>query len=164
MSTVKDVHEEMKAIDREIETQPVIHDDNRSLGDVFAYLGELIGRLGQDTGNLLTLRIDLLKAELREGAKGLAIDSTLAVVGAVIGLFAVITATFAIVGFIAAALPMQGYLAFAVSCTIVTAVYGLIAAGLIIAGIKHLKERGFIPERSINEVQKDKDLLSELKN
>jgi hypothetical protein len=64
-------------------------------------IGELFGKLTTDVGQLMTLRIDLLKAELRDGAKTLARDSALMIAGAVMAWFAFMAATLALCALVA---------------------------------------------------------------
>ena len=131
--------------------------------DTFAFLSERISKLSADVGNLVSLRIDLLKAELQDGAATLARDSALIVAGAVFGLFAFGVLTFAIIGFIASALTMGAVMNWAVSAIIVFVAYSIIAGGLIFAGIQHLKKRGVAPEKSIAEVKRDKEWVREIR-
>lgn len=162
MSTIKDIDIEMTKIDR---LEGRIPDrDGHNISDVISYVGDLFGRLGSDISNLISLRADLLKAELRDGAKTLAIDSALLIAGAFLGIFAFSAITLAIIGFIANALPLEGFMAFAVSAIIVGVAYAIIAGILVFAGIRHLQKRGVAPQRSIAEVKRDKEWVRDIKN
>lgn len=160
MSSARDIEREMNRIERANQRAA---ENGQDMKDVFQYLGDLFSRLGNDLSTLMNLRMDLLKAELQEAGKVLAIDSILVIAGGFLGFFAFSTITLALVGFLAHVLPQEGFLAFGLSALIVGAVYALIAGGLIFAGIRHLQRRGITPERSIEEIERDKQLVKELR-
>lgn len=137
--------------------------NDQGMGDTFSRLSELIKTLSNDVGNLMTLQIGLLKAETREGAKTLARDSALLIAGSILAYIAFCVITLALIGFIAAALPMDLLMAVAVSALIVGVLYALIAGGLAWAGINHLKKRGVAPERSIEEIRRDKEWVKDIR-
>jgi hypothetical protein len=138
--------------------------DDRNIGDVFSYLGELFGKLTSDFGELFSLHVDLLKAEAKESAKVLARDSAMLIVAAVLGWFAFTAVTLALIAVIAAYLPMESQLlAFAAGAAIVGVVYLVIAGGLAFAGIKHLQERSLAPDRTIHEIKRDKEAVKEIR-
>jgi hypothetical protein len=115
-------------------------------------------------GNLVTLRIDLLKVELRDSTKTFARDSAMMVAGAVIGLFAFGALTAALVAFMATVLPLTAGKAVAASALIVGVAYAIIAGLLVFLGIRHLKKRGVKPERSIEEIRRDKEWMKEIRH
>jgi hypothetical protein len=133
------------------------------MSDSFSRLSDLIKTLSQDLGNLVTLQIELLKAETKDSAKTLARDSALLIAGAVLAYIAFCVITLAIIGFIAAALPMDLLMAVAVSSVIVGVAYALLAGGLAWAGINHLKKRGVAPERTIEEIRRDKEWVKDIR-
>lgn len=138
---------------------------DRDMSDVIHYLGELFSKLSSDAGNLINLQIELLKAELRESTTVLARNSVLIVAGAMVGAIAFAVITLAIIGFVAAVLPItEDIMAWAVAALIVGLVYSLIAGGLVLAGIKSLKSRNMKPERSIEEIKRDKEWVKEIKS
>jgi len=137
--------------------------DGRDMGDVFNYLGGLISQLTTDVGNLVTLHIDLLKVELRDSAKTLARDSILVIAGAVVGLFAMGALTMGLIALISTFLPLQPVMAVAASAGIVMLVYAIIAGVLVMLGINHLKKRGLKPERSVEEIRRDKEWVQEIR-
>jgi uncharacterized membrane protein YqjE len=137
--------------------------NGRDNGDVFGYLGRLIGDLTKDVGNLVTLHLDLLKVELKDSSKTLARDSVLAIAGAVMAMFAFGALTAALIAFISAMLPMDDAKAVAAGALIVGVLYAVIAGILVFMGINHLKKRPLAPERTMEEVQKDKQWVKEIK-
>ncbi len=138
---------------------------DRDMGDVFSYLGELFSKLSSDAGNLITLQMELLKAEVRESATVMIKNSVLITLGAVVGMLSFAIITLALTGFIAAALHIQeDPMAWAVAALIVGVVYALIAGGLVFAGLKHLKGRKLAPERTIEEIKRDKEWVKEIKS
>lgn len=140
---------------------PPRHD--QGMGDTFSRISDLIKTLSNDMGNLVTLQINLLKAETREAAKTLARDSALLIAGGVLAYIAFCVITLAIIGFIAAALPMELLMSVAVAAVIVGVVYAIIAGIMAWMGLNHLKKRGVAPERSIDEVRRDKEWVKEMK-
>lgn len=139
--------------------------DGRDMSDVFHYLGELFSKLSSDAGNLINLQIELLKAELRESATVVARNSILLMAGGVVGILAVAVITFAIIGFVASMLPItDNIMAWAVAALIVGVLYALVAGGLAFAGLKSFKNRNIAPERSIEEMKRDKEWVKEIKS
>jgi hypothetical protein len=138
--------------------------DDHSMKDVVAYLGELFSRLTSDLGELFSLHMDLLKAEARDSVKTLARDSALMITGAVLGLFAFWGLTLALMALIAGLLPIENaLLAFAAGTAIVGVLYAIIAGALVMAGIKHLQKRSLAPDRTIQEIKRDKEAVKEIR-
>jgi len=138
-------------------------DNSARRGDTFGFLSDRISKLSHELGDLVSLRIDLLKAEASDGAKTLARDSALVIAGAVFGLFAFAALTLGFIGLIAGALTMGMYMNWAVASFIIFAAYAVIAGALVMMGIKHLQKKGIKPERSIEEVQRDKQWVQEIR-
>lgn len=137
--------------------------EDRSISDVFSYLGELFGRLTSDLGELFSLHMDLLKAEVRDTAKTVARDSAMLIAAAVIGWFALGGITLALIAFISHLLPIEAvHLSLATGAAIVGVLYAIIAGGLAMAGIKHLQKANLAPDRTIQEIKRDKEAVKEL--
>ena len=132
------------------------------IGGFFANIGSLVGKIGEDVSDLLTLRIDLLKVELRDGAKTIAKNSVYVVAGAIIALFAFLVFTLAIITGLALLLPFSPTASIAAAAGIVFVLYAGIAVWLINFGIRHFKKHSIKPERSIQEVWKDKEWMKDL--
>lgn len=136
--------------------------DDRTIGDVFTYLGDLFSRLSSDLGSLFSLHMDLLKAELSESAGKLAKDSAMLAVAGVLGLFAFMGITLGLIALVASFFSMNAFLSAAAGAGIVGVLYAIIAGVLASVGISHLKKRSLTPERSIQEAKRDKELVKDL--
>lgn len=126
-------------------------------------IGELFGKLTTDVSQLMTLRIDLLKAELRDGTKTLARDSALMIAGAGLALFAFLAATLALCALVAAWMPFSDFYALAAGSAVVMLVYAIVAGVLVMLGQKDLQKRGLKPVKTVEETEKDKQLVRELR-
>lgn len=134
----------------------------RDLNETVHYIGSLVSRLGNNISEMLGLRAELLKEELKESGRTLARDSALLVSGAVLGLFAVGVLSLALVSLVAWLLPFTLLASLALGALIVGVAYAAIAGVLAWYGLDHLKKRGVAPERSIEEMEKDKQWVSEI--
>jgi uncharacterized membrane protein YqjE len=99
-----------------------------------ASLGELVSRLGQDLGDLLSTQVELAKVELRDEAKAGARAGGLLAAGGVMAHLALVFA-FLTIGFV-----LDEWLPTWAAFLIVTAVIGIIAAVLAMAGRKRLQD------------------------
>lgn len=112
----------------------------------------LIRKLADDLTTLLSKEVSLAKAELREaaqeaksGAIGLAAGGGLAFAGL---LFLLLAVTFALANVV----PMWA------ASAIVGVVVLVIGLMMVSAGKKKMEPGAFVPERTVNAVQEDKDL------
>lgn len=138
--------------------------EDRSISDVFSYLGDLFSRLTSDLGELFSLHMDLLKAEVRDTAKTLARDSAMIIAAAVLGWFAFAGITLALIAFVSHLLPIEAvHLSLGTGAAIVGVLYAVIAGALAMAGIKHLQKASLAPDRTIHEIKRDKEAVKELK-
>jgi uncharacterized membrane protein YqjE len=122
----------------------------------------LVGRVGEDLVTLLDAKLGLLKIEIEEDMRAYARG------GVAIGAGSVIAAVgFALVnmgiGFLISALLENTQLSqpmkYALGFLITGAIYLLLGSGVIVLNKKRLAGRGIVPERSIAELQKDKQWL-----
>jgi Putative Actinobacterial Holin-X, holin superfamily III len=122
----------------------------------------LLGRVGEDLATLLDAKLSLLKIEIEEDIRAYARG------GVVIGAGSVIAAVgFALlnvgIGFLISALfentQLSQPMTYALGFLITGAIYLLLGGGVIILNKKRLAGRGIVPERSIAELQKDKQWL-----
>ena len=122
----------------------------------------LLGRVGEDLATLLDAKLSLLKIEIEEDIRAYARG------GFVIGAGSVIAAVgFALlnvgIGFLISALfentQLSQPMKYALGFLITGAIYLLFGGGVIILNKKRLAGRGIVPERSIAELQKDKQWL-----
>ena len=122
----------------------------------------LLGRVGEDLATLLDAKLGLLKIEIAEDMRAYARG------GAAIGVGTVITVVgFALVNvgiaFLTSTLladtqlsqPMKYSLGFLIT----GAMYLLLGGGVIVVSRNRLGARGIVPEKSIEEFQKDKQWL-----
>lgn len=130
----------------------------------FSSLGASFGQIAENISDLFTLRIDLLKAELRDSAKTAARNSVYIAAGAGLAMVAVFVLSAALVVGVAMLLPWNVIANIAVSCLAVGLIYTLAAALLVRFGIKHLKEHGLKPEKSVQEMRNDKQWINEIKS
>lgn len=158
---IENIHTDRHAGDGVSDT--TIHTQTRPASDVVNYIGNLIGQLTSDVGNLVTLQLDLLKVEMRDSVKVVVRDSAMMIAGAIIGLLAFAILNLALIAWISTLLPMAPMPAFATAALIVGAVHLVLAGLLAFLGMRHLKKRSLKPERTMEEIQKDKMLMKEIR-
>jgi hypothetical protein len=122
----------------------------------------LLGRVGEDLATLLDAKLGLLKIEIEEdirayarGGVAIGVGSAIAAVG-----FAILNVG---IGFLIAVpfehTQLSQPMKYALGFLITGAMYLLFGGGLIVLNKKRLAGRGIVPERSIAELQKDKQWL-----
>ena len=122
----------------------------------------LLGRVGEDLGTLLDAKLRLLKIEIEEDIRAYARGGAAIGVGSVIGAigFALLNVG---IGFLISALFENTQLSqptkYALGFLIMGAIYLLLGGGVIILSKKRIAGRGIVPERSMAELQKDKQWL-----
>lgn len=115
-----------------------------------APVGELLKRLGQDTGTLVKQEITLAKLELRESVKGLAKDAGKLGAAAGLGLFG----GFALLAFVIIGLGdlINNYWLSA----LIVAVLLLGAAAVLAKGaMKHMQKNSLAPEETVQTLKED---------
>jgi hypothetical protein len=122
----------------------------------------LLGRVGEDLATLLDAKLSLLKIEIEEDMRAYARGGVVIGAGSVIAVvgFALLNVG---IGFLISALFEKTQLSqpmkYALGFLIMGAIYLLIGGGVVIRNKKRLAGRGIVPERSIAELQKDKQWL-----
>jgi hypothetical protein len=122
----------------------------------------LLGRVGEDLATLLDAKFSLLKIEIEEDIRAYARGGVAIGVGSVIAAvgFALLNVG---IGFLISALfentQLSQPMKYALGFLITGAIYLLLGGGVIILNKKRLARRGIVPERSIAELQKDKQWL-----
>ncbi len=122
----------------------------------------LLGRVGEDLATLLDAKLGLLKIEIEEDIRACARGGVAIGVGSVIAAvgFGLLNVG---IGFVISALFEQTQLSppmkYALGFLITGAIYLLLGGGIILLNKKRLARRGIMPERSIAELQKDKQWL-----
>jgi hypothetical protein len=112
--------------------------------------GELLGRLGLQARHLFEQKVALARAELGSGLRGLARDTVLIAVGALVALLGVVHLFFALalwIGDLLGSLPGG----FAVVGAVIVAL-GAIAAFL---GLRGLQTHSLVPEQTVTELRRD---------
>jgi hypothetical protein len=122
----------------------------------------LLGRVGEDLATLLDAKLGLLKLEIEEdvlaytrGGVAMGVGGVIAAVG-----FALLNVG---IGFLVSVLfdptQLSQPMKYALGFLITGAIYLLLGGGVILLNKKRLAGRGIVPERSIAELQKDKQWL-----
>jgi Putative Actinobacterial Holin-X, holin superfamily III len=125
-------------------------------------LSTLLGRVGEDLTSLLEAKLGLLKIEIAEdirayarGGAGMGVGSVIVAVG-----FVLLNVG---IGFLVSALfegtELSQPVKYSLGFIITGALYLLLGGGVIIVYKTRLAGRGIVPERSIAELQKDKQWL-----
>ena len=122
----------------------------------------LLGRVGEDLATLLDAKLGLLKIEIEEDIRACARGGVAIGVGSVIAAvgFALLNVG---LGFVISALFEQTQLSppmkYALGFLITGAIYLFLGGGIVLVNKKRLARRRIMPERSIAELQKDKQWL-----
>jgi hypothetical protein len=125
-------------------------------------LSSLFGRLSDDLTKLLDLRLDLLKIEIKEDVNAYVRGALTIVIGAVVAIVGFALANVALAFFVSTVFanselsqPARYGLGF-----ILTGIaYLLIGSVTVIVARKRLALQGIVPKKSINEFEKDKQLV-----
>ncbi len=124
-------------------------------------LPSLFGRLGDDVMKLLDTKLSLLKVELSEDVNAYVRGAVLIGVGGFIAAVGFALLNIALALFISALMPADWQQAsrYAVGF-VLTGVLYLIVGGIIIMVMKNrLARRDLVPDRSVEELRKDKEWL-----
>lgn len=121
-------------------------------------LGDLVGRLTKDFGDLVGTHISLAKVEVKDEAKRAGKGVGMLVGAAIAGLLLLIMLSLTLAWALDAAMPR--WLAFG----IVALVWAIVAAVLASMGRKELREMNPKPEQTVEELQEDRRWLNEQKS
>ncbi len=123
-------------------------------------LPALFGRLGDDVVKLLDTKLSLLKVELQEDAAVYARGAAMIGVGASIAVVGLALALVAIAFFVSYLLPIDNTsLRYAVGFLITGALFLIVGGILIVVFKNRLAARNPVPNRSVDEIRKDKQWL-----
>jgi hypothetical protein len=119
------------------------HHDSRSIR-------ELIDQLSEDVRALVRAEVSVIRAELEEKVRRLAVGAALVAVAGVLGLVALGAAT------ATAIIALANVLATWLAALIVTAVFAFVAGIVLLAGVKFLR-RGVppAPKESVDAIKED---------
>ncbi len=120
----------------------------------------MVGNLASDLGSLVTLKIDLLKAEVREGARDVAKDSVLLIASAVCAVFALLGITAALSIALGGILPLAAPYNYACGAFLVAAIYAGAGTILFFMGKERVKTSRIKPKQTIDDFQRDKQWLT----
>jgi uncharacterized membrane protein YqjE len=124
-------------------------------------LPSLFGRLGDDVMKLLDTKLSLLKVEVTEDVSAYVRDGVMIAIGGVIAVVGFALLNIALAFGISALMPADWQQAtrYAVGFVATGALY-LIVGGIIIMMMKNrLTRRHIVPDRSVEELRKDKEWL-----
>ena len=122
----------------------------------------LFGRLGDDVVKLLDTKLSLLKVELQEDAAVYARGAAMIGVGASVALVGLSLALVAIAFFVSYLLPTSvdnPSLRYALGFLITGALFLIVGGILVVVFKNRLTARNPVPNRSVDEIRKDKQWL-----
>jgi uncharacterized membrane protein YqjE len=125
-------------------------------------LTQLLGRLGEDVMQLVDSKITLLKVELKEEAHEYAISVGTIAVGAMVALVGFALLNVAVAFGVSTLFSQSGFspaAQFALGFVITGAFYILVGGIMVLAMKSHLNRVGLVPDRSVQELRKDKQWL-----
>jgi uncharacterized membrane protein YqjE len=122
-------------------------------------LPALFGRLGDEVMQLVDTKLNLLKVEVKEDANAYVRGGAMIGVGATIAAIGFAFTNIAVALFVSLLFSFSQPVNYALGFVITGAVY-LIIGGLVVMAMKNrLARRGFVPERSVEELRKDEQWL-----
>ena len=122
-------------------------------------LPALFGRLGDDVMKLLDTKLSLVKVELKEDATVYARGGAMIGVGAVLATVGLALLNVAVAFFISTLFTYRPPLNYALGFLITSVVYLVVGGLIIIMMKKRLAARSPVPNRSLDELRKDKQWL-----
>jgi len=126
----------------------------------FEALPDMFRRLAAEITSMISLQIALLKAELKDGIKGYAKGSAFLVAAAVPAVLTFLFLEIALGFLLAALFPFSLPVNYGLGFGIIMLLNGIVAGTLAWLGLKAFKKHSLVPERSIEEMEKDKQWLT----
>lgn len=127
-------------------------------------LPSLFGRLGDDVTKLLDTKLSLLKVEIKEDVNAYVRGGVLIAVGGLVAAIGFALLNIALAFFVSTLFANTGLsqpAKYALGFVITGAVYLAVGVILIVVMKKRLAAQGIVPERTVEELQKDKEWLKE---
>ncbi|MGI8907812.1 MAG: phage holin family protein [Candidatus Sumerlaeaceae bacterium] len=124
-------------------------------------LADMIRRLTADLGTMISLKIELLKAEMRESVSGYAKDGVMVAIAAVMGVFAALFINVVLMCLFARLFPFSEPINYALGALGVTLLHGIGAGVLFMIARKRMSKRTLMPERSMQEMKRDKQWITD---
>ena len=146
----------MADLEKRAATAPARHAEVQS--DIES-LPALFGRLGDDVMKLLDTKLTLLKVEVKEDADAYVRGGLMLSVGGVIATIGFALVNIAVAFFVATLLPNDPPVNYALGFLLTGALYLVIGAIIIVVMKNRLTRRDPVPERSVEELRKDKQWL-----
>jgi uncharacterized membrane protein YqjE len=136
-----------------VTTQQIAVDDRAGArsaeAEVAPPLGELLSRLGDDVGQLISAELRLATVEMREDAKQAARASALVAAAGVLGFVTLLLLAWAAAWGLAEVLP-EG-----VAFLVVGVVFGIVASVVGLIGRMQLQRTNLVPEQTITTLKED---------
>lgn len=124
-------------------------------------LADMVHRLTADLGTMISLKIDLLKAEIRESVNGYAKDGVMLAIAAVMAVFAALFINVVLMCALARLFPFSDPINYALGALVVTLLHGTGAVVLALIARKRMAKRTLVPERTLQEFKRDKEWISD---
>lgn len=141
----------MTGVDDRLREPYPLHEPDASLGD-------LVGRLTGEVGELFSDHLELARLEIVDEMKQAARGAGMLGAAAIAGWLAALLLSFALAWGLAEALDL--WLAF----LIVGGLWGVVAAGLAVRGKRQIEEFEALPEETMQELERDKQWIREHKS
>jgi uncharacterized membrane protein YqjE len=125
----------------------------------FESLPALFGRLGDDVMTLVDTKLSLLKVEVKEDADAYVRGGVMISVGGVIAAIGFALVNIAVAFFVATLLPNDPPVNYALGFLITGALYLVIGSIIVVVMKNRLARRDPVPERTMDELRKDKQWL-----
>jgi len=121
----------------------------------------LFGRLSDGVMTLLDTKLSLLKVEIKEDVNGYISGAVKILIGGIIAAVGFAILNVAIALFVGFLLPnsLDPFVRFALGFVITGVLYLIIGAIFLITAKNRLAKQNIVPERSVNELRKDKEWL-----
>lgn len=133
-----------------------------SLKTVLSDAGDKVSHILNETGDLISLKLHLFKAEIKENIKVVTRNSALIISGVAIGLFAALLLLCFVVLLLAALIPVAPPWNYVLSSGIFFLILTASSVLLILRGVNKLNNEAVIPEESIAELEKDKEWVKNI--
>lgn len=126
----------------------------------FEALPEMFRRLAAEVSSMISLQVALLKAEIRDGVKGYAKGSAFLAAAAVPAVLSLLFLEIALAFLLAALFPFSLPVSYGLGFGIVMLLNAIGAGVLAWVGVKEFRKHSLLPERSMEEMERDKQWLT----
>lgn len=126
----------------------------------FDALPDMFRHLAGEISSMLSLQIALLKAEVVDGIKGYSKGGAMLLAAAVPAVMTVLFLEIALGFFLAALFPLSLPIAYGLGFAIVMLLNAIVAGVLVWMGVKQFRKHSLVPKRSIEELERDKQWLT----